>query len=167
MEVFICWKVICSSLWQCSLWGQEEGGLNRYSWEAGRFSSSHPVCVETYKERRQLLPFFCSFNNRFAIFLISERICDLHASALTVPSLVVAFPLWSYSRKKSISKSQPCSYWHSILLSSLSTSPHSCQRETDISWWVTQGLGAQMCMLEEKPTRFCQLRGHSGAKDQA
>lgn len=56
---------------------------------------------------------------------------------------MAAFPLWSYSRKKFISRSQPCSYWHNILLSSLSTSPHPCQREADILWWVTPCVGAQ------------------------
>lgn len=62
---------------------------------------------------------------------------------------MAASPLWSYSRKKSISKSQPCSYWHIILLSPLSTLPHPCQRETEILWWVTQCLGAQKYDGEE------------------
>lgn len=42
--------------------------LNRYSWVAGVFPGSHPVCLEMYKESRQLLAFPLQLQQQFCCF---------------------------------------------------------------------------------------------------
>lgn len=149
MEVIIYWRWICFSLWQHSLSGREEYGLNRYSWGVGRFPGLHPVCLEMCKESRQFLAFPLQLQQWTCCFSYLRG--SMWPSCLRISCALAhgCFSSLKLQQKKSILRSQPCSYWHGTLLSSLSTSPHPCQRETDVLWWVTQCLGAQMCAGEE------------------
>lgn len=145
MEVTIYWRLNHSSLWWCSPSGHQEFGLSRYSWVAVTFPGSQPVCLERCKESRQLLVFPLQLQQQICCFsyLRGNRWPScLHISCALTHCCFSSLKL--QQEKKSISRSQPCSYWHGILLSSLSTSPHPCQREADILWWVTPCVGAQM-----------------------
>lgn len=68
MEATMYWRLNHSSLWWCSPSGHQEYGLSRYSWVAATFPGSRPVCLERYKESRQLLAFPLQLQQQICCF---------------------------------------------------------------------------------------------------